>query len=192
MSNALSSQIPLQPKDLESSSKLLETAFADGRLSMAEFEMRMSELMKAKSHRDVQLLIFDLHSSSPEMLTPRTFVEKSRAIFSGIEQKGSFRLAPHLEMSAIFGGYVLDLSKAELSTRHSIIDIRAIFGGVQIIAPKGVRILVKGFPIFGGISNQTSEDYLDKDAPIIEINARCIFGGVDIAYPREKSFTYSW
>lgn len=184
-------EIPLSPSQLEMPSKLLQTAFAEGRLSLAEFETRMGDLLRAKNQKDIHALIVDLFPAAPHGPN-RSSIERSLAIFSGIEQKGSFLLPAHLEISAIFGGYVLDLSNAQFSSHHSFIDIKAIFGGVVIVAPKGVRILVKGFPIFGGISNRTRDESITKSAATIEINARCIFGGIEIDYRKEKSLTYSW
>lgn len=91
--------------------------------------------------------------------------------FNGQEFKGA-------NTDAIFGGVELDLSEATIN-HDLIINANAIFGGIDIKAPKGVNIKVKSTPIFGGVSNKL-KNYYNESLPTIYINAFCLFGGVDI------------
>lgn len=80
-------------------------------------------------------------------------------------------------LDAVFGGIFLDLRNAELPL-ETVIKASSIFGGIDIIVPKDVNVIVKSTPIFGGVSNKISNSKGNKKT--IYIDALCMFGGVDI------------
>jgi predicted membrane protein len=57
-------------------------------------------------------------------------------------------------ITALFGGVDLDLRQARLAAGDVILDVTAMFGGVEIMVPTGWRVVVKGTPILGGIENK--------------------------------------
>lgn len=81
-------------------------------------------------------------------------------------------------LNAVFGGIVLDLRDAVIASDVEI-TATAIFGGIDIFIPRGVRVKANNVPIFGGISNKT-EQFADPNAPTIYLNSTCMFGGIDI------------
>lgn len=91
--------------------------------------------------------------------------------FSNEEFKGC-------DISAVFGGIECNL-KDSIITEDIIINVSAIFGGVDIYVPKDVKVKVTSTPIFGGVSNERKNPKDDK-VKTIYINATCIFGGVEI------------
>ncbi len=82
------------------------------------------------------------------------------------------------DLTAVFGGVKCDLRKA-LINGDKVINCSAIFGGIDIYVPTNVEIKVKSTPIFGGVSDKSSHSN-KENAPVIYINATCVFGGVDI------------
>ena len=86
-------------------------------------------------------------------------------------------------VNAIFGGIKLDLSEIDKYDSESVvINVTAIFGGVDILVPDKVKLKIKATPIFGGIEDVRKKIELSKEDKVITIyiNALCIFGGVDI------------
>jgi predicted membrane protein len=81
-------------------------------------------------------------------------------------------------LNAVFGGIVLDLRDAKLPGDVEI-NAQAIFGGIDIYVPAGVKVKVNNVPVFGGVSNKSSQ-YTDPAAPTIYLNSTCMFGGIDI------------
>ncbi len=81
-------------------------------------------------------------------------------------------------LSAIFGGVTFDFSNSIIN-QDAVINASAIFGGITIIAPKNVNIVVKSTPIFGGVSDKTVKNVGDNIITVY-VNAVCMFGGVDI------------
>lgn len=81
-------------------------------------------------------------------------------------------------LNAVFGGMGLDLRSATIPGDIEI-NANAVFGGIDIYVPAGVKVKVNNVPIFGGVSNKTRYTE-DPSAPTIYLNATCMFGGIDI------------
>lgn len=80
-------------------------------------------------------------------------------------------------LDAVFGSIVLDLKKANIE-KEAVIKASSIFGGIEIKVPTDVNIKVKSTPIFGGVSNKTTNS--KENQKTIYIESFCMFGGVDI------------
>lgn len=83
-------------------------------------------------------------------------------------------------LSAVFGGVKCDLRNAILK-KDTVINVTAVFGGVDIYVPENVLVKVKSTSIFGGVEEKKKNNTKDKkNQVIIYINATCVFGGVEI------------
>ena len=80
-------------------------------------------------------------------------------------------------VDAVFGGITLDLKNANVSN-EAIIKASSIFGGIDILLPEDVNVVLKSMPIFGEVSNKLRNNNDNKKT--IYIDAFCLFGGVDI------------
>ena len=81
-------------------------------------------------------------------------------------------------LNAIFGGIKLDLRNATIKD-DVVINCSCVFGGIDILVPKDVKVVISSTSIFGGAENKTKN--IDKEKkPIIYINATCIFGGLEV------------
>lgn len=81
-------------------------------------------------------------------------------------------------LSSAFGAIVLDLRDAKINGDVEI-NASAIFGGIDIYLPNGVKVKTNNVPIFGGVSNKHTQT-TDPNAPTIYLNSTCMFGGIDI------------
>jgi len=81
------------------------------------------------------------------------------------------------DMDAIFGGIKCNLVKSDIKDK-SVINALALFGGINFIVPKEIKLIVKSTSIFGGVSN----NYINNEnaKKTIYINATCLFGGINI------------
>lgn len=100
------------------------------------------------------------------------------AVFSGQEISVENEEFKGKNLCAVFGAIDLDIRKAKIKG-DVVINASAIFGGIEIIAPEDVNIVIKSSSVFGGAKNNKKVDNKDKKYSIY-INASCIFGGVDI------------
>ncbi len=81
-------------------------------------------------------------------------------------------------LNASFGAVVLDLRDAQITCDIEI-NASAIFGGIDIYLPDGVKVKVSNVPVFGGVSIKHAQA-VDAAAPTIYLNSTCMFGGIDI------------
>lgn len=82
-------------------------------------------------------------------------------------------------ITAIFGGGKLDLSKCEISKDGAAINITTIFGGVGIITPENCVVTVTGLGIFGGFEGKRNAQS-DSTLPNLKIDGTAIFAGVEV------------
>ncbi|MDD3392098.1 MAG: DUF5668 domain-containing protein [Bacilli bacterium] len=99
------------------------------------------------------------------------------AILSGVEEKINDEYLGS-EISAIFGGVELDLTKAKFKTKKTYINAQAICGGIDVRVPENVKVVTNGFPILGGIDNKSISNNKADYELIINYNIIC--GGIEI------------
>lgn len=105
--------------------------------------------------------------------------EHSLVMFGGTKVKDRSEHFTHADVSAIFGGATLDLREAHID-RGADVDALAMFGGVDVLVPKGWKIALGGMPILGGYQDKTEDGELPAEAPVLRVHATAIFGGVDV------------
>ena len=81
-------------------------------------------------------------------------------------------------LDAFCGGIRMDLRTATI-TEDEEIEIHTFCGGVELIVPQTVNVVVKSRSFIGGVGNQASR-IAAKDAHCLHIIADNFLGGVDI------------
>lgn len=102
-------------------------------------------------------------------------------LFSGSELASHSAAFEGGRIGAVFGGAELDLRHATLAPEATL-DVFAAFGGVEITVPRGWRVEINGFPVFGGYENATAKEELEENAPLLKVDATVLFGGLDIKH----------
>lgn len=85
-------------------------------------------------------------------------------------------------VTAVFGGSKIDLTKAKLAPGRNVIDVFCIFGGSTLIVPENWNVKVEVVSVFGGFSDKR---YIRPDTTMeigkeIVIKGFAIFGGGEI------------
>ncbi|HEX7959434.1 MAG TPA: DUF5668 domain-containing protein [Terriglobales bacterium] len=85
-------------------------------------------------------------------------------------------------LTAIFGGFKLDLSRAEMQSGEATIEANAIFGGGEILVPETWHVILHGSGIFGGYDNKTRYFQPDASQPsrTLTVKGSAVFGGIVI------------
>jgi len=105
------------------------------------------------------------------------------AIFGGKEMRFT---TDHFEggsVTTLFGGTELHLENSRLAPGKIVLDVFVMFGGVEIFVPDAMRVVTKGFPIFGGFENKARS--LPPDDPyesetVLIVKGFAAFGGIEI------------
>jgi hypothetical protein len=103
------------------------------------------------------------------------------AIFGGVDRKvitDDFRGG---QISALFGGVVIDLRRAGMRADSAVVDVNCIFGGVELKVPPDWIVIASVAAIFGGMGNKSAQP--SADTPGVKrlyIKGAAVFGGVDV------------
>lgn len=86
------------------------------------------------------------------------------------------------EVAAVFGGYEVDLAKADIAGPEAVLNVFAAFGSVEIRVPEDWSVECRGTPILGGFEDHTAHRQLEPGAPEkrLVVRGMAIFGGVEI------------
>jgi hypothetical protein len=103
------------------------------------------------------------------------------AIFSGFKQKVTQDDFRGGYVSAIFGGGELNLRQAGMEGDSAVLEVSAIFGGVEIKVPRNWQVVAQGTGVFGGFADETEQPR--SDTPGLKrliVKGEAVFGGVAI------------
>ena len=104
------------------------------------------------------------------------------ALFGGIEKRVHTSNLKGGQVTAMFGGVELDFRKANIAGSSAIIEINAVFGGVEVKIPPNWSADVQGSGIFGGF--ESNSVHLDPgQVPNMKqliVRGSAVFGGVEI------------
>ncbi len=187
--------------DREQVADVLRQAASDGRLSLTELEERIEALYAAKTYADFEPVIRDLPGDLP--LPPSAAIVRraaaapapassarvggvpssrsAKVVFSGLQRRGDWVVPQHYRIKAVFGGADLDLRDATLESAEVEIDIKAVFGGVNIVVPPDIRVAVDGDGVFGAFNDDTTRGpQPGPGAPVVRVTGKAVFGGVNV------------
>ena len=170
----------------------LSDGFANDALDVDEFERRVTLAHTSESVEEIARLTSDLPASTTALakttvaLAPATAddgvaPETVYAIFGGVDRRGTWNVPRRWRVVAAFGGAQLDLREARFPTGVIDLEVRAVFGGVQIVVPPGLAVEVHGTAIMGGFQDvNRAPAHPDPDAPLLRIRGLALMGGVEI------------
>jgi hypothetical protein len=85
------------------------------------------------------------------------------------------------EVTAIMGGFQIDLRAAGIAGDSATIEVFTLFGGVEFKVPQAWNVVVSGTPILGMVSNTTSP-IRDESAvaKTLVVRGSAIMGGIEV------------
>ena len=161
--------------------QLLSEAASNGRLSLDEYEARLTKAYSATTYDQLERLTYGL----PEVLerrrgrcrpAPSTML---LAILSGFERRGRWNVPGRMTTFTLFGGGVVDLRYADFTSPDVEIHAYSILGGQTILLPPEVNVDIQGHGVMGGFDRNV-EGTGTPGAPKITIKGFSLWGGVGI------------
>jgi len=102
------------------------------------------------------------------------------AVFGGRNQRVTSSRFAGADLTALFGGYELDLRDAEVADRPARISAIAMFGGVEIIVPRGWNVRLDALPVFGGVEDERPRREEDHEEIDLVLTGFVAFGGISV------------
>ena len=191
--------------DREQVAGILRDALAEGRLDMEEFEERLDATYKARTYGELTPITRDLPAAGvtvpavsltkdpvagPDWSGRVTGGEGSStwgvAVMSGFQRKGHWTMPWRFTCLAFCGGGEIDLREAYFADREVEINAFAIMGGVDVIVPPGVEVVVRGIGIMGGFDHREEGVPGEPGAPRVIVTGFALWGGVGEERRQEK------
>lgn len=105
----------------------------------------------------------------------------SVAVFGAIERRVEGTVSEGGALVAFFGGFKIDLSRADFEGDRLVVDATAIFGGGEIVIPEWWKASVEGLGIFGGYVDKTRHiPRPDRPVKTVVVRGAAIFGGIEV------------
>ncbi|MBN0045824.1 DUF1707 domain-containing protein [Streptomyces actuosus] len=183
--------------DRERVADVLRDALAEGRLDMAEFEERLDAAYRARTYRDLTPLTRDLPGSAAPAVSMTKEPERvggwagrivggegtstwGVAVLSGFQRRGRWTVPRRFNCFAFCGGGEIDLREANFADREVVINCVAIMGGLQVVVPPGVEVVVRGIGIMGGFDQRETGVPGEPGAPRVVVTGFAFWGGVGV------------
>ncbi|MFE9025856.1 DUF1707 domain-containing protein [Streptomyces iakyrus] len=185
--------------DRERVAEILRDALAEGRLDMAEFEERLDATYRARTYGELAPITRDLPAAGvtvpavsltkdpaagPDWSGRITGGEGSStwavAVMSGFQRKGRWTMPRRFTCFAFWGGGEIDLREANFADREVEVNAIAIMGGVDVIVPPGVEVVVRGIGVMGGFDHREEGVPGEPGAPRVVVTGFAFWGGVGV------------
>ncbi|MER5213004.1 DUF1707 domain-containing protein [Streptomyces sp. NPDC002838] len=185
--------------DRERVAEVLRDALAEGRLDMEEFEERLDATYTARTYGELAPITRDLPAGGapvPKVSMTKQPVESGSwagrivggegsstwavAVMSGFQRKGRWTVPRRFNCFAFWGGGEIDLREANFADGEVEINCVAIMGGVQVIVPPGVEVVVRGIGVMGGFDHREEGVPGDPGAPRVVVTGFAFWGGVGV------------
>jgi hypothetical protein len=190
--------------DRQHAVRLLDAAYADGRLTRQDHDDRRRAAISSVTFDDIVPLTRDLVAAADEVVahrsqelavpvpapapvvrtegTPRPAMWQV-GIFAGASRKGVWHVPSRINAIAMFGGVTIDLTEAVWTSDTIEVNAGALFGGIDIIVPDDVEVRDAAVAIFGGV-DVTSRTPTGQRVLIVRGFAG--FGGVSVKGPKKR------
>ncbi|HVK45444.1 MAG TPA: DUF1707 domain-containing protein [Micropruina sp.] len=190
---AFGGDLPVNAGDRTKVMTLLDSAYAEGRLTPTEHVERTEAAKLAHTFDDLvpltrDLVALDGASSSPAWASapaggdhgPEMIV----AIFAGASRTGRWQPRRNLSVLAMFGGVELDLTQAVFTENTCEINVFCLFGGIEVKVPEGTNVRNECIAVFGGADTKTDPPL--PGAPSVIVKGFIGFGGVEVRGPKKE------
>ncbi|MBT2410757.1 DUF1707 and DUF2154 domain-containing protein [Streptomyces sp. ISL-12] len=186
--------------DRERVAEVLRDALAEGRLDMAEFEERLDATYAARTYGELAPITKDLPGGTAAP-APKVSMTKEPAgagswagritggeatstwavaVMSGFQRKGRWRVPKRFNSFAFWGGGEIDLREADFADREVVINCVAVMGGMNVVVPPGVEVIVRGIGVMGGFDHREEGVPGDPGAPRVIVTGFAFWGGVGV------------
>lgn len=116
----------------------------------------------------------------PELAQSQDFL-RGTAIFGGFKRRVASQTFKGGELTAIFGGYEVDLRPALMDQGQARLDIFVLFGGGEIRVPEGWEVIHQATAIAGALSDGTHHGPTPPEGrPRLVITGLILFGGTEV------------
>lgn len=184
-----SPEIRASDAEREQTIERLRLAAGEGRLTLEELAARVESVSGSRTRAELEQATADLPpADAPAASLPAAGASAAStavvpvtnsSVFGDLKRSGPWQLPARSGWSSVFGDVVLDLREARVPAGEIAIDIRSVFGDVELLVPEGVLVEVRGRAFFGDVKQEAGLA-ASAGAPRIVLTGSTIFGDVRV------------
>lgn len=106
------------------------------------------------------------------------------AIFGAAKRKMTSQSFRDASVTAMFGGFDLDLRNAKMSKDGAVVDMFVMFGGCVVRVPDNTEVRLETLSLFGGMADKTSVS--GNPTGKVTIRGLVLFGGGGVTNKEDK------
>jgi hypothetical protein len=160
----------------------LRAAAADGRLTFEELADRIEVATGAVMRGDLTRLVSDLPVGAGPGAVAVVDVSEVKAM-GDIKRSGQWVLPSEARFRTWFGAIRLDLRQATITAPEVHIEVRSLFGSIDLLVPEGVAIDLQARPTVGKLKHEVGPA-APVGAPRIVVTGGTAFGDVKVRHRR--------
>ena len=185
--------------DRDQVSEVLNTAYAEGRLTFDEHQERAQSALQARTFDDLTELTADLVplQALPVHADPnrRQLVvregaiaesDKMSTVMSTVRREGSWRVRAHSVANNVMGDIKLDVTQATFDAPVVALTGTVLMGSVVIRVPLGVTVINEVTNVLGDTSVKDIGEP-DPSMPTLVLKGTNIMGDIKVRGPKKPS-----
>ena len=158
---------------------------AGGVITLDEFSDRVGHVFAARTNADIDVVTRDLPAVAARTTAPpasRTgrAVTWTIAFMSHSQRRGRWRVEGETKAFSFMGHTTIDLRQAEVIGDEVTITAFAFMGGVEIIVPEGIEVVLSGLPIMGANQRAIRDVPTLPGSPLVRVRGFPFMGGVSV------------
>ncbi|MGP3960067.1 DUF1707 SHOCT-like domain-containing protein [Nonomuraea sp. 3N208] len=179
-------QMRVSDDDRERTTRRLQQAFTEGRLTQLELEDRLELALTARTYGDLLGLITDLPDEQPQVDDVIELESKN----GNLKRSGDWAVPRRLRVSSKYGSVELDFSEAVVTHPVVEVELDLTYGSAKIILPEGG---VANVDTFRSDYSQPKSAVPSRPRPgalYVVVTGRSKYGGLVVRYPRKRWFAH--
>ena len=184
---------------------LLSECFAQDRITMEDFERRVTLVQEAGSLPELGKALERLRGRAQGAVQAGAVqagdlaavarmgadlpagrirpTDRAVAVFSETKRSGPWIPARRNTVAAVMGSMVLDLREALLGPGETLFTVTAVMSSVEVVVPPGLHIECSGSAILGSFEQRGTRSVLPLgDMPLVRIDGFAVLSSVEIEY----------
>lgn len=141
--------------------------------------------LKEDKTRIYRVGVFRLQRDTPGGETPKENEIDMDFVMGGGEPRVESKNFRGGRINAMLGGFVLDLTRADIEGNEAVLYVNTFLGGGEIKVPETWLVEMHGSAILGGYDNKTRFFQPDATKPVkrLIIRGNAILGGIEVKNP---------
>lgn len=165
--------------DRDEAVERLRLALGEDHIDLDEFDERVGKAYGAQTPVELLAVLHDIAPLPEPLPIPPATTRWTVAVLSSSRRSGSWLPAQRSRVVAVLGNCRLDFEQVALAADTEVV-VAAVFGGVEVIVPEGMRVELGGFAFLGSKSDRERRTAAGATGPVLHIRVRAVLGSVNV------------